>query len=70
MKSERLRLPISAVLALAARDGYRCHICGLGFMVDDPWEIDHDVPLARGGTNHERNLRLTHATCNRGKASI
>jgi 5-methylcytosine-specific restriction endonuclease McrA len=31
-------------------------------------EIDHHVPLAKGGTNAVTNLRLMHATCNRAKA--
>ena len=68
--SERLVLPISAVLAIAARDEYRCHICGLGYMPDDPWQLDHDISLRRGGTNHERNLRLSHLSCNQDKGAI
>ena len=35
----------------------------------DPWEIDHDVPRARGGTDHEKNLRLAHRSCNRSKSA-
>jgi 5-methylcytosine-specific restriction endonuclease McrA len=34
----------------------------------DPMEIDHYIPLAKGGTNGVTNLRLMHACCNRAKS--
>lgn len=58
-----------AVLKIAARDKYRCHWCEQGYKTGDPWEIDHDVPRARGGTDHEKNLRLAHRSCNRSKSA-
>jgi 5-methylcytosine-specific restriction endonuclease McrA len=36
---------------------------------DDETDIDHHVPLAKGGTNAITNLRLMHSTCNRDKAA-
>jgi 5-methylcytosine-specific restriction endonuclease McrA len=67
--SKRLKPPLWALLQISARDDWKCHVCSLGFEVGNPWEVDHDKPLARGGTNHLANLRLAHRTCNREKAA-
>lgn len=64
----RLTIPIEYVLKIADRDRWRCHVCGLGYVPADPWEIDHDRALARGGQNLASNLRLAHRSCNRGKS--
>lgn len=68
-KSERLKVPQWAMFRIAQRDGWRCHVDGDPYRPDDPWEIDHDIPLANGGTNHISNLRLAHRSCNREKAA-
>ena len=70
--SRRFRIPRWVLFRVAARDGWRCHICvKAGFdgryRPNDPWQIDHDVALANGGTNHVKNLRLAHQSCNEGK---
>jgi 5-methylcytosine-specific restriction endonuclease McrA len=49
------------------RDEGLCGICGLA--VDDSWEIDHIVPLARGGTHEYANVRVAHGLCNRRKSN-
>jgi 5-methylcytosine-specific restriction endonuclease McrA len=45
----------------------------LGFKRNDPWELDHDIALARGiaqgGTNLMSNLKLCHRSCNNAKGS-
>jgi 5-methylcytosine-specific restriction endonuclease McrA len=66
-KSERLKVPQWAMFRIAQRDGWRCHVCGAGYRTDDPWQIDHRIALANGGTNHINNLRLAHKSCNEGK---
>jgi 5-methylcytosine-specific restriction endonuclease McrA len=65
----RITIPAWLLLRIAQRDHWTCHICQQGWLPDDPWQIDHDTPLAKGGTNHVRNLRLAHKSCNRGKAA-
>ena len=35
--------------------------------IDGSFEIDHRIPLSRGGTNDAGNLCLTHRSCNRQK---
>jgi 5-methylcytosine-specific restriction endonuclease McrA len=48
------------------RDGGRCGICGE--QVDPTeFEVDHIVPISRGGTHELSNVQLAHRTCNRKK---
>lgn len=68
MKKPRLTVPAWALLRIAERDGWTCHICRQGYLPNDSWEVDHDVALAKGGTNHLKNLRLAHKSCNREKS--
>lgn len=71
MRSRRFPVPTWLLLRIAERDGWLCRICDQGYMPGDrwKWEIDHDKPLAKGGTNHVSNLRLTHLCCNRGEGA-
>lgn len=39
----------------------------LGLKVGDPREVDHKVPLSKGGSNERRNLRAVSRTTNRRK---
>ena len=34
---------------------------------DKSWEIDHRKPVAKGGTDHRRNLRILQTDANRKK---
>lgn len=47
------------------RDGRRCLLCG----ATEPLEVDHRIPLARGGTNDLENLQTLCAPCNRRKGA-
>lgn len=53
------------------RDGYACQICGLS--VNDEknllLEIDHIVPLSKGGITSESNLQTLCWKCNRSKGA-
>lgn len=66
--SKRKRFHLGVSLALAKRQHYRCAQCGLLFEPGDEMELDHFIPLVKGGSNHVRNMRLLHASCNRAKA--
>jgi hypothetical protein len=53
------------------RDGWRCYICGCttpkklrGTKQPNAPEVDHVVPLARGGTHTEQNVRCICRSCN------
>lgn len=58
---------------LRTRDGDLCWLCGepmdfsdrpSGGAGDRSATLDHVVPLGRGGSNEQTNLRLAHAKCN------
>lgn len=46
----------------------KCAFCLLSFDDEKP-HVDHYVPLALGGSNDRKNLRLLHETCNLMKSS-
>jgi 5-methylcytosine-specific restriction endonuclease McrA len=62
----RRRRPISAAkrARIYRRDGHRCLICGAG----EDLTLDHRVPIARGGGDHDSNLQTMCATCNLAKS--
>ncbi len=43
----------------------RCYYCCI--VLTDKWEVDHMVPLTKGGTNYPVNIRITCMSCNRRK---
>lgn len=60
---------------IAARDGYRCGICGkrvpMGRRCPDVKAptIDHIIPLSEGGNDLRSNVHLAHFGCNSGKCA-
>lgn len=53
------------------RDGFRCRLCGRSAK-DHPGlelEVDHIVPVSKGGLTIESNLQTLCRDCNRGKAA-
>lgn len=62
-------ISVSQRFAIFKRDSYRCCICGASAKDGSNLEIDHKVPVARGGTNIEENLWTLCFACNRGKGS-
>ena len=65
----RRPFPTWLILRIGERDGWKCHVDEDGYRPNDPWEIDHNVAVARGGTNHVTNLKLCHRNCNRDKGA-
>ena len=50
------------------RDNYKCVICGNGAKDGVKLEIDHIVPISKGGLNHIDNYQTLCSDCNRGKS--
>jgi uncharacterized protein YozE (UPF0346 family) len=48
---------------------YTCQICGGGVKDGAKLEIDHRIPVAKGGTNAMDNLSVLCFQCNRGKGA-
>jgi 5-methylcytosine-specific restriction endonuclease McrA len=42
-----------------------CALCGT--FLGDTWEIDHIIPLSRGGQTTRENIRAVCQACNKGK---
>ena len=54
-------------MRIVRRDNYICQECST-HLRDDEVEFDHIIPLSRGGSTEEHNLRLTCFDCNRDKS--
>jgi 5-methylcytosine-specific restriction endonuclease McrA len=52
-------------LVIYTRDKGLCQICLKP--INDLYEIDHIIPLARGGKHSYENTQLAHPSCNRHK---
>ena len=67
-KSAR-HIKLSQRFSIFKRDGYRCQICGASPSNGDGvrLEVDHKVPVARGGSGCNDNLWTLCFDCNRGK---
>lgn len=55
-------------LAIYERDGGVCGICREP--VGERWEIDHIIPIARGGADAPSNVQIAHPRCNRKKWAL
>lgn len=64
-------------LKVFERDGWRCRICGIssprsamGTISHDAPELDHVLPLSRGGAHSYANTQLACRSCNRLKLDM
>lgn len=56
-------------VALLARDGRECFYCGHN-MPNEDMTVEHLIPLDKRGPDHEGNMALAHAACNRKAANL
>lgn len=70
MPSFVYRTPVSKRLRffVLRRDGYRCQLCGLTQHDGVKLEVDHKIPVARGGQTTPENLWTLCHPCNNGKS--
>lgn len=52
-----------------ARDGFICSYCGNWFPVSQ-LEVDHVIPVSKGGTDEDSNLTTSCINCNRSKGGF
>ena len=63
----RQYIPKGLKHAVFKRDGYRCQECFKGEEDGVTLEIDHIIPVSKGGTNQIDNLQTLCKDCNRNK---
>jgi len=66
--SERIQLPKRIRFEIFKRDSFACQYCGKR-APDVTLEVDHVVPVSRGGTNEILNLITACVDCNSGKSN-
>ena len=78
-RARHFGVPYEAVsrLGVFERDGYRCQICGektprryLGTYHQRAPELDHRIPLAKGGGHTWENVQCACLCCNRSKKKM
>jgi hypothetical protein len=60
-------IPRDIMLKVVRRDNYLCQICHT-HVPDDQIELDHLIPISKGGPTTVENLRLLCRPCNRKKS--
>jgi len=67
--SKRRAISRKIRLLILERDGFRCCLCGRTAK-ETKLEVDHKVPVAKGGTDSLKNLWTLCIDCNRGKSDL
>lgn len=67
--SNRRALSKRIRILILERDGYKCCLCGRTAK-ETTLEVDHRIPVAKGGTDSLNNLWTLCIDCNRGKSDL
>ena len=67
-KPKRNPIKPSIRFQVLKRDNYRCQMCGVTAKDGATLEIDHILPVSKGGTNDADNLQVLCRDCNAGKS--
>ena len=59
-------IPFQIKMRVVRRDNHTCQVCGK-HLLDNEVEFDHIIPISKGGSSEEHNIRLTCFKCNRDK---
>jgi len=68
-KQDRSGLSIKVRFEVFRSDNYRCRICGASAQEGIRLEVDHKIPVSKGGTDELHNLWTLCFKCNRGKGA-
>lgn len=66
-QNERSKMTPKLRYEVMKRDGFRCAICGVSSCDGAVLEVDHILPVSKGGKTVESNLQTLCRECNRGK---
>ena len=61
-------VPNSLRLSIFERDKFKCVYCGLSAKDGAVLNVDHILPMSKGGSNEPNNLQTLCRACNNGKA--
>lgn len=53
-------------LEIMGRDGGECYLCGRELSIHDA-NLEHVIPLTRGGSHTPDNIKIAHGLCNKKK---
>ena len=67
-RSPRVSVSPKTRIRVFERDGFRCVYCGDTAGESTTIEVDHIIPVSRGGTSNIENLQTLCAPCNAGKS--
>jgi 5-methylcytosine-specific restriction endonuclease McrA len=62
-------IPRSVLIRVIRRDNSTCQVCGK-HLLDPEIQIDHIIPLTKGGPSIESNLRVICSDCNLKKSNF
>ena len=68
MPGERVPIPKSLRYEIMVRDDFACQLCGRKQANGIELEVDHKLPVSKGGTNETCNLWTLCGACNGGKS--
>lgn len=68
-KPKKHRATRKEILSLIESQRFRCALSGI-VLTPDVAELDHIIPVSKGGTNLIANLQVTHKKVNRMKGSM
>lgn len=66
-KSERAKVTPALRYDVMQRDGFKCRLCGRSAQSGIELEVDHIIPVSKGGNSAFDNLQTLCRDCNRGK---
>lgn len=67
-RSERNKMTLNLRYKILKRDKFRCNACG-ALAGDVELQIDHVIPVSKGGKTVEENLQVLCKICNIGKSN-
>lgn len=69
IKKERAKMTPSLRYQILKRDNFTCQICGSRVSDGVKLEVDHIIPVSKGGKTVPSNLQVLCDRCNRGKSN-
>jgi len=66
---ERAKMSESMRYDILKRDNYKCQICGMTAKEGAKLQVDHIIPVSKGGKTEMSNLQTLCSRCNIGKSN-